>query len=408
MAPHSKSKRMTLRKKYKIQRKVREHKRKMRKQQKKQSRTKKHEKELRIPNAFPYKEQILEEYAKQEQTLKRIRLANKLKATAVTQEDNSQDREEQITTQSSLEDTQVEAQVKGNIRRHVKDFKQLVNQCDIILQVIDARDPLGTRSMKAEQYIMSNFGGSKRIVLVLNKVDMIPNSIATQWIEYLSTFHPTVPFCAAHEKIRKKYTPHTESLMRLLKGFLSDKHHHHSSSLVMVGVVGYPNVGKSSLINCLHRSQVVETGPNPGVTKHNQEIVIDQHIRFMDCPGIVFMSHEEDHHLSLVIRNFVSTQNVEDPFPFIDAIIDKVGVEKLTTQYNIPIFSTRDEFLALIAKKRGKLQKGGALDLQAAAHSILIDWSRGKIPYYTSPPKDSSAQVSACVVETYDPPISTA
>ncbi|GJQ11232.1 hypothetical protein GpartN1_g3023.t1 [Galdieria partita] len=407
MAPHSKSKRMTLRKKYKIQRKVREHKRKMRKQQKKQNtnKTRKRERELCIPNSFPYKEQIVEEYAKQEETLKRIRLANKLKQTmACNEEDNNQSSEKQVGIQSTLEDTQVEAQIKGNVRRHLKDFKQLVNQCDVILQVIDARDPLGTRSMKAEKHIMSNFGGSKRIILVLNKVDMIPNPIATQWIEYLSTFHPTIPFCAAHEKIRRKYTPHTESLMRLLKGILSEKHS--SSSSLLVGVVGYPNVGKSSLINCLHRSQVVETGPNPGVTKHNQEVVIDQHIRFMDCPGIVFMSSEENSHLSLVIRNFVSNQKVEDPFPFIDSIIDKVGVEKLTLQYNIPVFSSREEFLALIAKKRGKLQKGGALDLQAAAHSILLDWSRGKIPYYTLPPKDSSAQVSACVVETLGSEIS--
>ena len=83
----------------------------------------------------------------------------------------------------------------------------------------------------------------------------------------------------------------------------------------------------------------------------------------------------------------------KDPFPYVDSIIEKVGVENLTTQYSIPIFSTRDEFLALIAKKRGKLQKGGALDLQAAAHSILLDWSRGKIPYYAVPPKDSDSQV---------------
>lgn len=47
------------------------------------------------------------------------------------------------------------------MKRHFKDFKQLVNQCNVILQVLDARDPLGTRSVKAEQYIMSNFGGSK-------------------------------------------------------------------------------------------------------------------------------------------------------------------------------------------------------------------------------------------------------
>jgi len=387
---------MTLRKKYKIQRKVREHKRKLRKQQKKQksTRTGKRERDLCIPNAFPYKEQILEEFAQQEQNLKRIQLANKLKTAGVVDNKGSDQESEKLAAVSSHED--MEAQV--NVKRHFKDFKQLVNQCNVILQVLDARDPLGTRSVKAEQYIMSNFGGSKPVILVLNKVDMIPSDVATAWLEYLSTFHRTVPFCAAHEKIRRKYAPHTENLMRLLKGISP----HSSASSLVVGVVGYPNVGKSSLINCLHRSQVVETGPDPGVTKHNQEIVIDRNIRLIDCPGVVFMSEEKEQKpSSLVIRNFVSTQKVEDPFPYVDSIIEKVGVENLTTQYSIPIFSTRDEFLALIAKKRGKLQKGGALDLQAAAHSILLDWSRGKIPYYAVPPKDSDSQISASIVDTF-------
>eukprot|EP00871_Galdieria_phlegrea_P001320 jgi/Galph1/2189/GphlegSOOS_G856.1 len=393
MAPHSKSKRMTLRKKYKIQRKVREHHRKLRKQQKKQPHkgTKKHSKELNIPAQFPYKQQVLEEYARQEEILKKIKQANVRAINARETEENSV---QESSNAGNLEDSLVQQEAKGSLRRYVKEFKQVANDCDVILEVLDARDPIGTRSLQVEKYIMSNFGGVKRIVLVLNKIDMIPSEVASQWVEYLSTFYPTVTFCASSEKVRKKYTSLTQNLVQLLKSFRSEKH-----ASLLVGVVGYPNVGKSSLINCLHRSQVVQTGATPGVTKYNQEIIIDHNLRLIDCPGIVL---EENSSQSLVIRNFIQMEKIDDPIPYVQTILEKIGIERLVVLYSLPMFSTVDEFLALIAKKRGKLKQGGGFDLSAAAYSVLLDWSRGKIPYYSLPPKQVPSAEVSCLFDVLE------
>ncbi|NXX73729.1 GNL3L protein, partial [Urocolius indicus] len=60
---------------------------------------------------------------------------------------------------------------------------------------------------------------------------------------------------------------------------------------VTVGVVGFPNVGKSSLINSLKRSRVCGVGATPGITKSLQAVQLDRHIRLLDCPGVVLGGH---------------------------------------------------------------------------------------------------------------------
>jgi nuclear GTP-binding protein len=59
-----------------------------------------------------------------------------------------------------------------------------------------------------------------------------------------------------------------------------------------VGIIGYPNVGKSSLINSLKRSKAAPTGNTPGITKSMQEIQLDKNIILIDSPGVVLSSKE--------------------------------------------------------------------------------------------------------------------
>lgn len=55
--------------------------------------------------------------------------------------------------------------------------------------------------------------------------------------------------------------------------------------------------------------------------------------------------------------------------------------------YKVPAFDSTDQFLHHIALARGKLKKGGTVDVQAAAKVVLQDWNDGRIPFYTMPPQ---------------------
>jgi len=148
----------------------------------------------------------------------------------------------------------------------------------------------------------------------------------------------------------------------------------------VVGVIGFPNVGKSSFINSLKRSRVAGTGNTPGFTKGIQEIYLDKDIVLLDSPGVVLSKDNAD---SLILRNVIKVEDLDDPVTPVEALVEKVSRKSILREYDIPDFRTVNEFLASIARKSGKLIKGGIPDIKNAAKMILRDWNNGKIPYYT-------------------------
>jgi nuclear GTP-binding protein len=83
-------------------------------------------------------------------------------------------------------------------------------------------------------------------------------------------------------------------------------------------------------------------------------------------------------------------------------ILKRIGSEPLMAAYSVPAFDNVVEFLAMVAKMRGKYKRGGALDLSAAAIVVLLDWNNGVIPFYTLPPTGPRrAHISAAVVDSF-------
>lgn len=82
-----------------------------------------------------------------------------------------------------------------------------------------------------------------------------------------------------------------DTLLQLLKNYTRNKG---MKTAITVGVVGVPNVGKSSLINSLKRTRVANVGNAPGVTRNVQEIHLDQQIRLLDSPGLVIAAMADE------------------------------------------------------------------------------------------------------------------
>lgn len=147
------------------------------------------------------------------------------------------------------------------------------------MEVVDARDPLGTRCKQVEEAV-NKVHGSKRLVVVLNKADLVPRTILESWLKYLKRRGPVVAFKASVQNqnrnlgqrkfnksdkgLQGSASVGAELVMSLLANYCRNKG---IKTSITVGVVGLPNVGKSSVINSLKRSRVCNVGATPGVTK---------------------------------------------------------------------------------------------------------------------------------------------
>ncbi|KAK0395492.1 hypothetical protein QR680_001305 [Steinernema hermaphroditum] len=416
------SKRMTCRKRYKIERKVREHNRKV----KKENKNKKHKtsnKPISVPNKCPFKEEVLmqAERAREEiEEQKRIQKeqAKERRAEKRKLECDNLDELQQKVARSTEEFEQKQGQQSSevapsdqlndkSVKAYASEVRKLIESADIIIEVLDARDPLGSRSKAVEESVLKS---GKRLVLLLNKIDLIPKANVKEWLLYLRKQFPTIAFKASTQEQSQKLGRYSYAnlnadtskciganlVMSLLANYCRNKD---IKTSVRVGVIGYPNVGKSSVINSLKRKRACEVGATPGLTKQLQEIELDKHIRLIDSPGVVLAAKDKLDTVEVALKNAVRIEALEDPVAPVQAILRRCSVETLMKHYKIPEFRECDQFLALVARKMGKLSKGGRPNMNAAAKQVLIDWNSGKLRYYTTPPETAGANDVSCPAE---------
>lgn len=402
----SKSKRTPLRKKYKIIKKVKEHHKKQAKEAKKQAKLghkgrSKVEKDPGIPNAWPFKEQELAALeARRARALEEIELkkAAKKERAAKRKLGLLDDEDDVELAQKAAESEKSKKQkILSPQERFYTELMKVIEASDVIIQVLDARDPLGSRCVELERMV-HKAGPHKRVILLLNKIDLVPREIVEQWLKYFREELPTVAFkCNSQHKknagrksrkvvenadlLQSSNCLGAETLLQLLRNYSKNQK---MKTAITVGVVGFPNVGKSSVINSLKRTQAVSVQATPCITKVMQEIELDKHVKLLDCPGIL-VSTSADNEASATLRNFINVHELADAIAPVREIVRHCPAEKLMSVYKITKFSDADGFLTNFATVRGKA-RNGVLDNTAAARTVLQDWNEGKIPYFTVPP----------------------
>ncbi|CDO70153.1 hypothetical protein BN946_scf185009.g4 [Trametes cinnabarina] len=276
---------------------------------------------------------------------------------------------------------------KEQLRRHyVRALHKVIDESDIVILVLDARDPEGCRSRLVEEEVRRRESEGKKLVFVLNKIDLVPKDNAQAWLRYLRHTTPTLPFKSASANQRSNLSSSTApALLRLLKAYKP------SAQSITVGVVGYPNVGKSSLINSLKRSKACAVAAQPGHTKELQTVQLERGLRVIDSPGVVFDDDDFDdgkgnRKSNLLLRNVVKVEDIEDPVGIVEEILARTDRAVIKKLYNVEEYSSTLEFLTMVALTTGRLLKGGTPDILAAARQILTDWNHQKIPYFSTPP----------------------
>lgn len=232
----------------------------------------------------------------------------------------------------------------------------VIAKADVILMVVDARMIEETRNPEIERKVRAS---GKELITVINKADLVPKDTLEPWKKRLN---PCV-FVSA----RKFYgmTMLRHKILEITEG-----------EACTVGVVGYPNTGKSSIINSLKGKASAGVSSVSGFTKGKQNVKVDSKIMVIDTPGVLAETDNKSD------GKFVLTSSMnikKDPELVVYDLI-KMHKREVMDHYGINEFvHSEEDVLEAIAVKLNKVAKGGIPDTETAARMILQEWQKGKI-----------------------------
>ncbi|XP_007535371.1 nucleolar GTP-binding protein 2 [Erinaceus europaeus] len=293
--------------------------------------------------------------------------------------DQSKDRDLVTEDTGVRNEAQEEIYKKGQSKRIWGELYKVIDSSDVVVQVLDARDPMGTRSPHIETYLKKEKPW-KHLIFVLNKCDLVPTWATKRWVAVLSQDYPTLAF---HASLTNPFGK--GAFIQLLRQFGKL---HTDKKQISVGFIGYPNVGKSSVINTLRSKKVCNVAPIAGETKVWQYITLMRRIFLIDCPGVVYPS--EDSETDIVLKGVVQVEKIKSPEDHIGAVLERAKPEYISKTYKIDAWENAEDFLEKLAFRTGKLLKGGEPDLQTVGKMVLNDWQRGRIPFFVKPPNAES------------------
>lgn len=312
--------------------------------------------------------------------------------------------------------------------RNLEVWKQLwrvVERCDLVVQIVDARNPLIFRSTDLEKYV--NEFGNKNNLLLVNKADLLSKNQRQKYADYFNAKNISYMFFSAADAnaLLEKQKEEEEAGITVEAPVISEEDIKDPIRILRVeeleqvfmkkapkfeidpefpnrklniGLVGYPNVGKSSTINALIGSKKVSVSATPGKTKHFQTLNLSPEVVLCDCPGLVFPNFAYTNG-ELVVNGVLPIDQLREHIPPTALVCERIPKYFLEAVYGIHIpiqkiedggngiYPTARELLNAYARARGYMTQGyGSADEPRASRYILKDYVSGKLLYVQPPP----------------------
>ncbi|XAR60196.1 hypothetical protein NMG60_11033458 [Bertholletia excelsa] len=319
---------------------------------------------------------------------------------------------------------------------------RVVERSDLLVMVVDARDPLFYRCPDLEAYAQE-VDEHKRTLLLINKADLLPFSIRDKWAKYfrhhgiLFVFWSAKAASAAlegkmlrvpaemqnnlqesddadtkiynREELLTRLKSEAEQIATIRSISCADSAVETtagstSSKSVIVGFVGYPNVGKSSTINALVGQKRTGVTSTPGKTKHFQTLIITEELTLCDCPGLVFPSFTSSRY-EMIASGVLPIDRMTEHREAVQVVANKVPRHIIEDVYKITLPKPKpyepqsrpplaSELLRAYCASRGYVASSGLPDETRAARQILKDYIDGKLPHFEMPPGTSTDEDS--------------
>ena len=299
--------------------------------------------------------------------------------------------------------------------KNLEVWKQLwltVEKGQILFQIVDGRNPLYYRCPDLEKYI-KEIDNNKEIILIINKADLMNEKLRQNWSEYFKENNIKYIFFSAINEIEKMekneknennilkeekidqtdYRIFTRNdLIQYIKEIgekIPKNNTNNNNNALMVGFIGYPNVGKSSIINVLMKTKKAAVANIPGRTKHYQTLflpsepnlnILPKSICLVDCPGLIFPSFTSSK-ADMLVNGIYPIDTISEIYNPIQIIINLIPSKILSNFYkvNLPDIYSAKQFLQIIAKKRGFYTGNGLPEEAKTAKLILRDYTSGKL-----------------------------
>lgn len=319
---------------------------------------------------------------------------------------------------------------------------RVLERSDLLVMVVDARDPLFYRCPDLEAYAQE-IDEHKKTLLLVNKADLLPFSVRERWAKYFRLHGILFIFWSAKaasaalegkklnvqwetqkplqetddadtkiygrdELLARLQFEAEEISVRKRKSSSSSTDSSHvqfhgghvagnsTSRSVVVGFVGYPNVGKSSTINALVGEKRTGVTSTPGKTKHFQTLIISDELTLCDCPGLVFPSFSSSRY-EMIASGVLPIDRMTEHREAVQVVANRVPRHVIEDVYKITLPKPKpyeqqnrpplaSEFLRAYCASRGYVASSGLPDETRAARQILKDYIDGKVPHFEMPP----------------------
>ena len=277
----------------------------------------------------------------------------------------------------------------GHMARTKREISEDLKLIDVVVELLDSRIPLSSQNPD-----IAELTKGKKKIIVLNKTDLADNMQNEAWKKY---FNSNGQICILTDSnLGKGINEVTKAIEEIMKEDLkkySEKGR--TGRKIKAMILGIPNVGKSSFINRIVKTNRLEVGNKPGVTRKKQWISINDKINLLDTPGVLWPRFEDEKTalnlaftgtikddvleqteiayqlLKFLLENY--RQNVTERYKITLDFIEKKLSQDQPENFNVY------EIMQEIGRKRGAIISGGEIDDEKTAKIILDDFRSGRL-----------------------------